>query len=1100
MRNWRQLTAAVGGTALIVGGLGVGPGLAATGTFQPQAAVAAGPAGGIEIWGEATASLPEADGPWTHLGANQGSAVAGNQLAIRADGTLQALPGTASNLANIPSAVASATVIDAGISHAQMAWAVTSDGDLHKWGGARSTVIPDQTFTPADLGAPERTVVEASGNQSGSTFLVRFDDGSVTLVDAIGPFEPLNDGSSLTGVTSLAADGLGEFFALGSDGSTANVNAAGWTTVVPANAADPIVGIAMSPTDKGSAVRASGAVLFLDVDGARPDISFEAMTGIAGRPVQVARAENVAALLTDTGEVYTWLASTGGPGAAPEAFQPPASLDGMDVLELGGGRGAFRAIVTESDEPQLPDLEVSEQPTIAGDATVGKTLTATPATFSETDGVTVTHQWFADGEAIDGATEATYLLTANEEAATITYVSTATRAADNAELASDPSNELGPVEAGFQITGEPKIFGDPFIGERLAALLAGTNGNRPQNSLQWQAGDGETFEDIEGATSANLTLTEVLDGQFIRYIQTAKTGTETASAVSEVVGPVREAPVELAVVEQPTISGTGTVGETLTATQATFTDDNGVTLTNQWYAGDELIEGETGTTLVLDAAQEGTTITYATTATRAVDEATATSDRSNEIGPIEGAPLAALTPPSIAGTPKVGETLTGTPATFNDTTEAVTVVNQWLADDEVIDGATETTVELTEAQQDANITFRSTATRDGDDPEPSTSESVGPVVRADVDIAVDAQATIDGTAKVGETLTGTPATFTGDTEGDPTNQWLANGVAIEGETGLTLELTADQAGQVITFRSTQAGAGGPLDSTSEPTDAVQAALAVDDVPTISGTPTVGETLTGTPATFTGDPDAVTNQWLAGGDAIEGETGQSLVLTDELEGKVITFASTATREGDEPLTSTSEATDAVAAADDGDGDGNGDGDGDGSGETPGTPAEELEGVIDVTTSNPVQPGDTLVVKVGSDYAGQDVTVWLFSNPRNLGTFTVASNGQIRVALPRDIEPGQHSLAVYDRDGQLIGYDTIQVAGSSTGNNGGGGIGGAVNGVLPDTGSPASMSLWMLGLAMILAGGALLAPTAIPRLVSRIRRTSMQLKGARRHLMH
>lgn len=1074
MRNWRQLTAALGGAVLIVGGLGLGPGLAATGTLRAQETVAAGPAGGIEIWGSSAKSLPEADGPWSHLGAHQGVAAAGNQLAIRADGTLQALPGTAAGLANIPSAVAGTTVVDAGISHPQMAWAVTSDGNLHKWGGARGSVIPDQTFTPAGLGAPGRSVVEASGAHGGSSFLVRFDDGSVTFVDALGPFEPKNDGASLTGVTSLAADATGKFFALRSDGSVAVVDAAGWTIAVPADAADPIVSMAMSnsATNGGSVVRASGAVQIFTATGASPDTSFEALTGIDGRPVQVARVGRYAAVLTDTGEVYAWQPTTDGVAAAPAAFQPPASLEGMDVLEIGGGpelggNGVFRAIVTEGDDPQLPDLEVNTQPTIAGDPTVGKTLTATPATFSETDGVTITHQWLADGEAIDGATGATYLLTATEEGATITYVSTATRAADNAKLASDPSNALGPVAAGFQIIEEPKIEGDPFIGEPVVAILAATNrpGDRPTNTIQWQSGDGETFENIEGATKAILTLTEALDGKFVRYIQTAKLGNgTTTSRESEVKGPVREAPVELAVVEQPTISGTGTVGQTLTATPATFNDDIGVTLTHQWYADDEVIEGQTGTTLTLDAAQQGTTITYATTAKRAADAAEVTSDRSNEIGPIEGLPLAALTPPSIAGTPKVGETLTGTPATFNDTTSGVTVTNQWLADGEAIDGATGTTLELAEAQLDAEITFRSTATRDGDDPVSSESEAVGPVLRADVGIAVDSPPSIAGTAKVGETLTGTPATFTGDTEGDPTNQWLANGVAINGETGLTLDLTDAQAGKVIAFRSTQAGAGGPLSSTSEPTAAVQALLKVGDKPAIAGTATVGKTLTGTPATFTGDPDAVTNQWLADGEAIDGATNTTLLLTDALKGKKITFASTATRAGDTPVTSTSNATNAVAAADDGEEPGEEPGDGDG--DTPGTPDKDLKGKIEVVGDNSVEAGDTLTVKVGKKYAGQDVTTWLFSTPRKLGTSKVAADGTIRVVLPRDVPAGVHSLAVYDSDGELIGYDTIRVAAA------GGGDG--LDRVLPDTGSPASMGVWALGLAMILAGLALLSP--------------------------
>ena len=613
--------------------------------------------------------------------------------------------------------------------------------------------------------------------------------------------------------------------------------------------------------------------------------------------------------------------------------------------------------------------------------------------------------------------------------------------------------------------------------------------------------EGAEPVEITGPSVSGLTLRvpNLAIGQLVFATQTATVDGDELVATSNSVGPVEGF---IFAAGGPVISGEPQVGAVLSVdTPGSFLPAGAdVTLTTQWFADGVLIEGATGDTFTVTGDQVGQSITAKQTGTTPSGLQAKQTPASNAVGPIEPPPLAEVTPPSIAGTPQVGQTLTGTPATFNDTTDAVTVTNQWLADGEVIEGATDVTLDLAEEQLDADITFRSTAAREGSDPVVSESEPVGPVLRADIPIAVDADPIIEGTAKVGETLTGTPATFTGDTEGEPTNQWLANGEAIDGETGLTLDLTAEQAGQVITFRSTQAGIGGPLSATSAPTAAVQALLEVDDVPTIVGDAEVGQTLTGTPGTFTGSPDAVTNQWLADGEAIDGEAGTTLVLTEELEGAVITFASTATRDGDDPVTSTSEPTDAVAPMTDeggGNGDGDGDGDGDG-GPTPGTPAEDLEGVIDVLNSNPVQPGDILTVRVGTDYAGQQVTVWLFSDPRQLGTFEVAANGQIQGALPRDVAPGEHMLAVYDSDGQLIGFDTIVVAGAG-GTGGAGGLGGAVGGVLPDTGSPASVSLWMLGIMMTLAGGVLLAPATVPRVVSRLRRMGLRMQGYRpRHL--
>ncbi|WGX94855.1 hypothetical protein [Nocardioides sp. L-11A] len=93
-------------------------------------------------------------------------------------------------------------------------------------------------------------------------------------------------------------------------------------------------------------------------------------------------------------------------------------------------------------------------------------------------------------------------------------------------------------------------------------------------------------------------------------------------------------------------------------------------------------------------------------------------------------PLAVDADPTIASSgdlasPKVGDTLTGTPATFN-ATEGVTLTNQWLADGAEIEDATGTTFTLTSAQVDKDITFRTTAVRDPESIE-ATSDPVGPV-------------------------------------------------------------------------------------------------------------------------------------------------------------------------------------------------------------------------------------------------------------------------------------------------------------------------------------------------------------------------------------
>lgn len=82
-------------------------------------------------------------------------------------------------------------------------------------------------------------------------------------------------------------------------------------------------------------------------------------------------------------------------------------------------------------------------------------------------------------------------------------------------------------------------------------------------------------------------------------------------------------------------------------------------------------------------------------------------------------------------------------------------------------------------------------------------------------------------------------------------------------------------------------------------------------PAVAGAPTVGSTLTGTPGTFSAVPDQVTSVWLADGQPIVGAEGASLTLTTDLLGKQISYRSTATKTGEETISSTSTATAPVA---------------------------------------------------------------------------------------------------------------------------------------------------------------------------------------------
>lgn len=89
------------------------------------------------------------------------------------------------------------------------------------------------------------------------------------------------------------------------------------------------------------------------------------------------------------------------------------------------------------------------------------------------------------------------------------------------------------------------------------------------------------------------------------------------------ISPVWSAPVNTVA---PAITGTPTVGQTLTVSNGTWSGVPNPTFTRQWYANGVAIAGATGATRVLAAGEQGKVITVVVTATNSAGSKTATSN------------------------------------------------------------------------------------------------------------------------------------------------------------------------------------------------------------------------------------------------------------------------------------------------------------------------------------------------------------------------------------------------------------------------------------------------------------------------------------------
>lgn len=166
-------------------------------------------------------------------------------------------------------------------------------------------------------------------------------------------------------------------------------------------------------------------------------------------------------------------------------------------------------------------------------------------------------------------------------------------------------------------------------------------------------------------------------------------------------------------------------------------------------------------------------------------------------------PPTATAPPSITGTPQVGEVLSGADGTWSGgTTEA----RQWLRDGAAISSATGTTYTLTSDDRGALIQFgvRRNATGSAGGTWVS-SATIGPILPADADLPPSGTISISGTTQSGETLTLSTSITGADTT---VIAWLRNGALIESATSSTYVLTEDDVASTVSARVTATNAAG----------------------------------------------------------------------------------------------------------------------------------------------------------------------------------------------------------------------------------------------------------------------------------------------------
>lgn len=268
-------------------------------------------------------------------------------------------------------------------------------------------------------------------------------------------------------------------------------------------------------------------------------------------------------------------------------------------------------------------FSATARPTISGTAAAGGTLTVTDGSWDPA--ATLTHQWYAGGLPIAGATGATVTLT-NAQADLVVTVRT-TGSAPGFTSATETSLPTGPVQ-GVLVPGAATIVGDAVVGHTLT-VAEGTWAPTPTSfDYVWLA-DGQP---IAGATGSTLTLstpqvgaviTVQVTGHDVGYDGYADATGAPSAPTAPVVSSLGAEPSlnDFETAPVPTVAGTARVGATLSAAPGAWAP--AADFSYQWLSDGQPIDGATAASLTVGAALVGHAVSVEVTGTRSGYVATA---------------------------------------------------------------------------------------------------------------------------------------------------------------------------------------------------------------------------------------------------------------------------------------------------------------------------------------------------------------------------------------------------------------------------------------------------------------------------------------------
>ncbi len=362
----------------------------------------------------------------------------------------------------------------------------------------------------------------------------------------------------------------------------------------------------------------------------------------------------------------------------------------IDVVAGSGVGGKDDTLLLAKKFTALP------KPLIAGAAKVGVTLTAKPGVWAPTP-TSLTYDWTVNGASV--STASTYVVAPADLGKKVQLKVTALK--DGYAPNPKYSAFTAAVVLGSITAVVPRFTGTVKVGSPLTALTGTWKPAATTLSYQWL----RSGVAVPSATASTYTPVAADRGKLLALrITGAAPGyaNKTSTSLGKLVAYGTLVPAAA-----PTITGTTTVGEVLTAVTADWAP-LGTVLTYQWYSGLTPITGATASTFPIPGSQAGKKLSVKITGKLA--GYTTAARLSLPTATIAKAIMVTGTVPTITGTAAYPSTLTAATSGWD---ASGTRSYQWLRDGAAITGATATTYAVSKSDRGHTITIRLTVTRTG---------------------------------------------------------------------------------------------------------------------------------------------------------------------------------------------------------------------------------------------------------------------------------------------------------------------------------------------------------------------------------------------------